>query len=143
MRHSPLVSIASNLPRGQGAGALDHLLAAQIAIQDVEFSGLLTIADVLKRAWIERLGRGGTFTEALGSIGLRVVDDRGYAVLLVDPTRGDIDQIFEGTRWAGIAPAILLRSVPGAPRTLTTNKWRIGGCSVRAQAVPMGLGTGV
>ena len=146
MKPMPLLAFPTPPQPRNCQSALDHLLTTVVTI-DVDGSPrIMTVLNLLERAWIERHYRyGGFFSRALGTIGLRVVEEesrRSMATLLIDPTNRMLDRVFENTPWQGIPPAILLRSVNGAPRRYTVRTVRIGAKAVRAQLVPLGLGKG-
>ncbi len=121
------------------AEAMSHLLSAAISGP----AGKTTVAAAASLAWEERYGRDGAYAAALGEVGMRVAEEEGRPVLMLNPSSPALERIFAGTRWSGRRAHLVLRGVAGVSRKLTPNAVRIGGRLVRAQAVPLNLVAGV
>ncbi len=119
--------------RATGAdAAMQHLLSQPLGEGE-------TVGQVCEKAWAERLGRGGHYAGVLGEVGLRVDEEGGKPVLLLNPGSARLESLFAGTRWAGCRAHLVLRGVAGVSRKLTSGTVRVGGRAVRAQVVPLNL----
>ena len=114
---------------------LDRVISVDVAGRNLR----LAVREIVIQAHGEMGSKIRPHFDALGRMGLRLAKDEfGEPALLVDPRRGELDEIFKGSPWAGrdLKDAFVQDARCG--RKMLENPVQVGGKKARVLKIVLG-----